>query len=51
LRSFATDHLRERVVANSLEVKCPSLGTERSASGILPIDRYTTIVEGEQKWQ
>jgi len=36
---------------SEIGVKGRSLGTERSGSGILPIDRYITIVEGEQKWE
>jgi hypothetical protein len=43
--------LGKRTAIDSLEIKWPQPGGEIQRFSGLPIDRYVTIVEGEEKWK
>jgi enediyne biosynthesis protein E4 len=43
--------LGKRTAIDSLEIKWPQPGGQIQRFSGLPIDRYVTIVEGEEKWK
>jgi hypothetical protein len=43
--------LGKRTAIDSLEIKWPQPGGEIQRLSGIPIDRYVTIVEGEEKWK